>query len=97
VLYGWQPGISSLMLPCWLCWPAYGSAGNGRGRAAILPNGSAGIGGPPQVLQSDHYVEHAFQLAVEVALVAAEPLQPARSSASPSAWAQMSGQFASPT
>ncbi len=46
-----------------------------EGRAAILPNGSAGIGGPPQVLQPDQYVAHAFELTVEVELVTAQPLK----------------------
>jgi hypothetical protein len=40
------------------------------------------IGGPPQVLQSDQYVGDAFELAIGVDLVAVEPLQPVRSSAS---------------
>jgi hypothetical protein len=40
-------------------------------------------------------VSIAFELAVEVDLVAAESLQPVRASALPNAWAQMSGRFAS--
>jgi hypothetical protein len=88
---GMQPGIppdgAALALPASIAVPP------GRPRwAAILRNGSAGVGNPPQVLQPDQHGERAFELAVEVA---AEPLQPVRSSASPNASAQMSGRFSS--
>jgi hypothetical protein len=72
-----QPGIppdgAALALPASIAVPP------GRPRwAAILRNGSAGVGNPPQVLQPDQHGERAFVLAVEVDLVAAEPLQPVR-------------------
>lgn len=56
--------------------PAYVSSPvRTRALGSVLPNGSALDGGASQVLEPQQHSEHPFELAVEMDLVAAKPLQ----------------------